>query len=111
MKPKQSAQSNKEWVVEQIEAWIKIDGKIHYYVNWKNYGKTWEPEENMTNCKQKLSQFYRSIHNDRYMSALFTHCNGFDGSPTKINIYDPNAKPAYIPKFEKGKGYIQTAYK
>jgi len=70
MKPKQPAQSNTEWEVEQIEAWIRIGGKLHYYVNWKNYGKTWEPEENMTNCKKKMSEFYKNIRKNKYMAAL-----------------------------------------
>ena len=51
--------TNQEWEVENIIA-REVDnkGKKMYCVLWKGYQKpTWEPEKNLTHCKELLSRF------------------------------------------------------
>lgn len=47
--------------VERItDEWQDLDGKRHYLVQWKGYGRdsdTWEPEENLVDCDEALQDF------------------------------------------------------
>ena len=48
--------------VEEIKGKKKIGGKWMYYVKWENYPdseNTWEPVENLDDCKSMLSEFER----------------------------------------------------
>lgn len=53
--------------VYEVEAIIKHrknrdTNKDEYLVSWKNYEEpTWEPAENLTNCKRKLRAFHLSV--------------------------------------------------
>ncbi len=47
-----------------ISCRVATDGRISYLVRWKGYGMyedTWEPEENLNNCKDAILKFF----NDR----------------------------------------------
>jgi len=49
-----------EWEVEAILDWGLDDhGKVRYEVKWKGWGgdHTWEPAENLKNCKELLKEF------------------------------------------------------
>jgi len=53
-----------EYEVEKIVAQRKRRGKTQYLVKWSgypDYENTWEPVENLTNCKSAISTFKRSL--------------------------------------------------
>ena len=60
---KESDSRSEEFEVESILDKRIIHGKIQYRVKWKNYQEseaTWEPEENLTNCKTLIDKFQNS---------------------------------------------------
>jgi hypothetical protein len=53
--------SDSEYVVESIKDTRKRNGKAQYLVYWKGYRTpTWEPVENLSNCKDILHKFLKS---------------------------------------------------
>jgi histone-lysine N-methyltransferase SUV39H len=62
-----------EYEVERIVDHRKVqNGRIHYLVKWKDWPKesnTWEPEENLTNCKQMLINYNKKFKLSRLGSA------------------------------------------
>lgn len=52
--------NNEEYEVERILDCRTVNGKREYLIKWKEYDakfNTWEPEENLTGCKQLLNRF------------------------------------------------------
>lgn len=40
------------------------NGKLEYFVKWKNFGNdsnTWEPKEHLTNCKESIIKFEKKL--------------------------------------------------
>ena len=49
-----------EYFVEKILSKKRVKGKILYQVRWENYSEehdTWEPAENLSNCKNMIEEF------------------------------------------------------
>ncbi|KAI0639158.1 hypothetical protein C8Q77DRAFT_1079774 [Trametes polyzona] len=56
-----------QFVVEVIKAARVSGGEWEYRVKWANYDsseETWEPEENLENCRRLLSSFWRNVGMD-----------------------------------------------
>src|SRR6202012_1915218 len=52
-----------EYDVESIKDLRKRNGKVQYLVYWKGYRTpTWEPVENLNNCKDILDKFIKSYN-------------------------------------------------
>jgi cell fate (sporulation/competence/biofilm development) regulator YlbF (YheA/YmcA/DUF963 family) len=59
-----------EYDVESIKDLRKRNGKVQYLVYWKGYRTpTWEPVENLNNCKDVLDKFIKS-YNKRNKSQI-----------------------------------------
>jgi histone-lysine N-methyltransferase SUV39H len=68
-----SEEGEPEYEVEKIVDHRRVqNGRIHYLVKWKGWSKennTWEPEENLTNCKQMLINYHKKFKVSRSGSA------------------------------------------
>jgi histone-lysine N-methyltransferase SUV39H len=67
-----------EYEVERILDHCEVQNGLHYLVKWKGWSKesnTWEPEENLTNCKQMLRDYCKKFKVRRVGTASI-------GSPT-----------------------------
>ena len=53
--------NDEQWEVENIlNERISNEGIIEYQIKWKNYNDpTWEPMENINNCKDKLKEYFK----------------------------------------------------
>ena len=54
-------EEQQEWEVEKI---LESGGPNRYLIKWKGYPKsesTWEPLENLVNCRKKLFEFFSSL--------------------------------------------------
>ncbi len=52
--------------IEEIISMRKIKNKKYYLVKWKGFGveeSTWEPYENVKNCKEILKKFEEKYQN------------------------------------------------
>jgi transposase InsO family protein len=55
-------EAENEYEVEDILSMKRVSGKPHYLVKWKGYDtseNTWEPIENLTDCRQLVQQFHQ----------------------------------------------------
>ena len=55
-----STENDEEYEVEKIIATRKKNKKTEYLIKWKGYDdseNTWEPESNLSQCKQLIKQF------------------------------------------------------
>lgn len=72
-------EGEQEYEVERIvDHRIVQNGGFHYLVKWRDWPKqynTWEPEENLTNCKEMLRNYHKKLKVHRSGSASI-------GSPT-----------------------------
>ena len=46
-----------------------INGIIHYYVSWKEYGNTWEPFYHLQNCRNLITAFEKQ-HKKKLRSKI-----------------------------------------
>ena len=55
-------QEEDEWPVKKVLSHEEIDGQVYYEVKWDGYEETtWEPEENLTNAKEKVEAYQRGL--------------------------------------------------
>jgi len=58
-------EGEQEYEVERIvDHRIVQNGVYHYFVKWRGWPKecnTWEPEENLTNCREMLKNYLKNI--------------------------------------------------
>jgi hypothetical protein len=53
-----------EYEVDKILAHNDIKGKRWFLVKWSGYSEehnTWEPEKNMTHCKEILAEYWKPL--------------------------------------------------
>jgi len=51
--------SDSEYEVEKVLSYRKDQGKMVYQVRWRLGDTTWEPIENLTNCQDKIEEFWK----------------------------------------------------
>eukprot|EP00092_Neocalanus_flemingeri_P032825 GFUD01035701.1.p1 GENE.GFUD01035701.1~~GFUD01035701.1.p1 ORF type:complete len:455 (+),score=115.94 GFUD01035701.1:96-1460(+) len=56
---KEISEPGTEYEVEQVISSYEEDSKVMYQVRWTIGDTTWEPELNLTNCKEKISQYWK----------------------------------------------------
>ena len=64
--------------VEKILKRRVVKGKFQYLVKWKNYSNeenTWEPESNLTNCKELILEFQNTINTNKKSNSKRTKRN------------------------------------
>ena len=54
----ESSASDPEYEVETVITSKQVQGKQVYQVRWRLGDTTWEPEENLTNCKEKIEEYW-----------------------------------------------------
>ena len=84
----------REWEVENIIGHRKhkskrssnSESKIEYLIKWKGFqSTTWEPEENLANCKEILNEYLEKVNGkgDTYINNVDKNNND-----NKINIHE-----------------------
>lgn len=54
---------NEYFEVEEIIEAFRINNEIFYKIKWTGYAEeTWEPEENLTDCRDKIEEFLKNNH-------------------------------------------------
>ena len=50
-----------EYEVKKILKKRTVNGVLHYYVSWKDFGKSWEPFYHLENCKELINDFEKRL--------------------------------------------------
>ena len=92
-----------EYEVEAIRKMVREDGAAQFLVKWKGYDEeTWEPEENLTSCKDLLDEFLDQLGSNE--AAAY----GSDGAEPEYEVeaIRKMVREDGVPKFlVKWKGY------
>ena len=92
-----------EYEVEAIRKMVREDGAAQFLVKWKGYDEeTWEPEENLTSCKDLLDEFL-----DKLGSNEAAACGSDEDEPEyEVEAIRKMVREDGVPKFlVKWKGY------
>jgi hypothetical protein len=97
-----NASSNREYEVEDIID-HRENGEIkEYLILWKGYRKpTWEPEENLTNCKDKLAEYEMKCKQEKFHSYYAYSVDQVDELVMNCRTKEGN-------QYKEPKGYKQA---
>ncbi|CAG8470473.1 10771_t:CDS:2 [Dentiscutata heterogama] len=71
--------------VDQIIAHKVANGRDLYLVTWKGYSKdTWEPAENLDDCREKLDEFHRLSDE---MKIADQYCSQYEFDPEERDLF------------------------
>ena len=101
----EKAEKGEEYAVERILGKKKFGGTNKYLVKWKGYSSkdaTWEPTENLHNCKEFLDEFESSTRNVKKASKPSTGHFKYGDIPQKIIRVSPKENTVqFTIKWEK----------
>ncbi|CAG8451728.1 13032_t:CDS:2 [Funneliformis caledonium] len=110
--------SGDEYEVEAIENHKYVDGKNYYRVKWKGYDeRTWEPSQNLNNCKEKLHEYKLGVRGRQEPNKLKKGERDDDSSTTTKSsnqrvVAKKDAKTINYKRFSNGSKYsLPTAFK
>jgi hypothetical protein len=91
------SESDPEYEVEKVITSKQLQGKQVYQVRWRLGDTTWEPEENLINCKEKIEGYWQQqkIDVSNYQSTSLR--NEAKKIKLKIRSLDRNPRGETVP--------------
>lgn len=84
-----------QYEVEEILEKKQFGNIAKYKIKWVGYGYddcTWEPEKNLTQCKEMVKKFNESLNKDTASPKTIADRNFSKNKQTKMNIVEPSKK-------------------